>query len=230
MRRPTCNNGPVNAKRAARAKRGVSPLLVLGIVVLVAVLAAAGFLGWQLIGTNVMADRATQQQAAALKESWSAPGGAGAGSAEQPQSHEAAWLLRIPKLDLERPIIAGVDPADLAQGVGWYPRTALPGQVGNFAIAGYRLTNGEPLRRVWELSEGDAVIVETREAIFTYTIVTPPSELTVQDDAGWVLDPVPGKPEVVPTEAYLTVTTAEDLIGGPDRAVGFAQLTKTEDK
>jgi sortase A len=43
-----------------------------------------------------------------------------------------------------------------------------------------------------------------------------------------VLDPVPGRPEEVPTQALLTLTTAEDLVTTPDRAVGFGTLTKTE--
>ena len=38
----------------------------------------------------------------------------------------------------------GVTLDDLAKGVGHYPRSALPGRVGNFAVAGHRATNGEP--------------------------------------------------------------------------------------
>lgn len=227
--------GTVNAKRAMEARTGRSPLLVLLIVVLVAILAGAGFLGWQYLGTNVLADRATAQAVAELRQRWvdsptPAPAEGEPVVIDQPAAHEPAWLLRIPKLDLERPIIAGVEAQDLGRGVGWYPGTALPGQVGNFALAGYRVTNGEPFKRIFELAKGDEVIVETEHAVFTYTLTSAPGDLTVPEDASWVLDPVPGQSDVVATQAFLTLTTAEDVIDTPDRAVGFGTLTKTENR
>ena len=42
-----------------------------------------------------------------------------------------------------------------------YTGTALPGQVGNFAIAGHRVGKGEPFLNLDQLRAGDAVIVET---------------------------------------------------------------------
>ena len=140
----------------------------------------------------------------------------------------SATNTTIPALDGEWPVIAAVEGDELARGVGWYPGSALPGQVGNFAVAGHRIGNGEPFRRLLELRAGDEVVVETAAATFTYTIVSAPGDLTVQADDSWVLDPVPGHPDEVPAQALLTLTTAEDLVTTPDRAVGFGTLTKTE--
>ena len=74
------------------------------------------------------------------------------------------------------------------------------------------------------------MIVETRDAVYTYVIDDPPRDLTVPDTATWVLDPVPGKPEAKPTQALLTLTTCQDLFRSPDRSVGFGHLTSTKNQ
>ena len=63
------------------------------------------------------------------------------------------------------PIVQGVRLEDLAAGVGHYPATALPGRIGNFAVAGHRATNGEPFAALDQVRAGDAVVVETMSAI-----------------------------------------------------------------
>ncbi|NHB84588.1 class E sortase [Tessaracoccus sp. HDW20] len=224
--------GTVKAQRAQEAtRRGISPLLVLLLILLVVALGLGGVVGWTFFGTNLVAARTAEGELAGLKASFAEadpPADDAAPVVAQPRSHAAAWILRIPSLDLEAPVIAGVDPADLGRGVGWYPGTALPGQLGNFAIAGHRFSNGEPFRRLLELRVGDEVVVETPHAAFTYTLISAPGELTVQADDSWVIDPVPGAPDEVPTRAFLTLTTAEDVIETLDRAVGFGTLTETE--
>lgn len=222
----------MHEKRAARAKREFSPLLVFGVVVLALALVGGAILGWQYWGSNVLARQAAGRDVAALREQWAAAPTATEDEAapvvEQPTAHEAAWALRIPALELEWPIVAGVEASDLRRGIGWYPGTALPGQTGNFALAGHRTVQGAPFARLLELRVGDVVVIETPAATFSYTITVAPGDLTVQDDDTWVLDPVPGKDDTVPVEAVLTLTTAEDLINTPDRAVGFGTLTETE--
>lgn len=224
--------GTVAGSRKKKARRRFSPLVVVLVVALVGVVGTAGVVGWQFIGTNILANRDTGAELAAVKASFAeAPAlEEGATAVEQPATHEAAWVLRIPSLELEVPIIAGVEPGDLNRGVGWYPGSALPGQVGNFAVAGYRFSNGEPFRRLLELKIGDQVVVETAHAVFTYTVISAPGDLTVDRDDSWVLDPVPGRPEEAPTQAHLTLTTAEDVIDTDDRSVGFATLTDTENR
>lgn len=212
-------------------RRRVSPLLVVLVAALVAVIAVAGVIGWQFIGTNLIAQQATAKELSAVRSSFEgASASEGAGAAEQPVSHRAAWLLRIPRIGVEVPVIAGVEPGDLSRGVGWYPGSALPGQVGNCAIAGYRFSNGEPFRRLLELKVGDQIIIETPTAVLTYSLISAPGDLTVGRNDSWVLDPVPGRPDEVPTQAHLTLTTAEDVVDSDDIAVGFATLTTTEKK
>ncbi|MDO5735282.1 MAG: class E sortase [Propionibacteriaceae bacterium] len=225
-------------------RRRVSPLTVLGVILLVAGLACLGWVGWQYMGTNFVSDREADQKVSALKESWAGADPVASPPAEgEPTSvptleigpaemGNAKWLMRIPAFgkDWVRPVIAGVEEDDLKRGIGWYPTTAQPGEVGNFAVAGHRITNGEPFRRLLELRVGDTIVIETREAILTYELTSAPDQLTVQDTETWVLDPVPGHDDVQPSEALITLTTCEDLFHSPDRSVAFGKLISTETK
>ena len=139
--------------------------------------------------------------------------------------------MRIPAFgrNYEVPILSGTTKKVLARGVGHYEWTAQPGEVGNFGIAGHRITHGEPFARLLELDVGDKIIVETRDAIFTYVIDTSARDLTVDEKDVWVLDPVQGKKGRA-TGALITLTTCQDLFRSPDRSVAFGHLARTTKK
>lgn len=223
--------------RARRsAARGPSPLLVLGVVLLVAVLGVAGWGTWLYWGSTFPAQDAADEAIVELEQRWQ--------DAEPPADPEtptlvanpepgqAQWLIRIPALgeSWQWPVATGVDGDVLGHAVGWYPGTSQPGQVGNFAVAGQCITGAQPFRNLRELQVGDQVLVEGVHQIFTYTINSAPAELTVADDESWVLDPVPGRDDLEPSQAFITLTTCEDLYPTPDRSVGFGVLTAMENK
>ncbi len=56
-------------------------------------------------------------------------------------------MIRIPAFgdDYAVPLLDGTSDQALAAGFGHLDGTADPGQVGNFATAGHRVTHGEPL-------------------------------------------------------------------------------------
>lgn len=224
----------VVARRAAR--RRYSWRTVLGAFLVAFGLSMLGWIGWQYWGTNITANQSMSQERQELRKAWqSGPTPTATGPGTRPVPGDAMALLRIPALgnDYEVPIIAGTEASQLARGVGWYTSTALPGQVGNFAIAGHRITHGEPFARVMQLKAGDKVIVETRQAIYTYELTSAPADLTVKDTEGsWVLWPVPdkNKPGAQPTQAIITLTTCTDLFASPDRSVGFGKLIETKNK
>lgn len=217
------------ATMAKRARR-VSPLGVLGLVLLVAALAAAGWALWFHVGTDAVADSARRHALAELAEAWREPADAeDEADLPLPEAGRPAWILEIPRIGVREPVIAGTTPDDLSRGVGWYPTTNLPGEVGNMAVAGRRVGHGEPFRRLLELERGDEVVVESRIKRYTYVVRVAPAELTVAPTDDWVLDAVPGK-DFDPHEAVLTLTTEQDLYPTPDRAVGFAVLESEEPK
>ena len=215
-------------------RRKRSPLTLLGIGLMVAGLACLGWVGFQYFGTNVVSEQVFQTETEQLRTKWQEQDRTDPKGRDQASTvpGDAMALLRIPAFgdDYEIPILNGTDLSILSKGVGHYASTAAPGQIGNFAIAGHRVTHGQPFAKLLSLKKGDEVIVETREAVYTYVLDDSPRQLTVDDSETWVLDPVPGKPGVKPTEAMITLTTCQDLFRSPDRSIGFGRLQSTRNK
>jgi sortase A len=88
-----------------------------------------------------------------------------------PRVGQAIGVIRIPRIGVEFTIVEGVDLGNLARGPGHFPSTPLPGQAGNAAIAGHRVTHSAPFNRVDELAPGDRIDVETFQGSFHYEIV-----------------------------------------------------------
>ncbi|WP_149203398.1 class E sortase [Actinotalea subterranea] len=106
-------------------------------------------------------------------------------------------------------------------GLGHYEGTAMPGQVGNFAVAGHRTTYGKPLNRVEELQVGDALVVQTPETWYVYTVSS--TEVVTPRDVQ-VIAPVPGQPGAVPTGAVMTLTTCHPMYSARERFIVHADL------
>ena len=115
-------------------------------------------------------------------------------------------LLYIPALKDQvwgLPIISGTNNRALAQGVGHYQKTELPGQVGNFAIAGHRATDGEPFAYFEKLKAGDLVYVQTTAGWFTYQLV---QDQKILETEVWVLD---DDPIGLGEQKLITLTTCD---------------------
>ena len=225
------------AEHGAALRRAPSTLAVLGLVLLCSGLACLGWLGYQLVGTDVVAAQSYRSEARTLRTQWSedpapapGPGPRTATGSETGSLSPANALLRIPKLgsDYEVPVLEGTGSRVLARGVGHYAGTADAGQIGNFSVAGHRITHGQPFARLLSLDAGDRVVIETRDATYTYVLDTSARDLTVEETAGWVLDPVPGRPGAAPDVARITLTTCQDLFHSPDRSVAFGHLEHTQ--
>ena len=237
-----------------RKRRRPSILTITGLLLIAVGVSSLGWMGYQYFGTNAPAQEAAKSEVSQLQNQWNngdgidvpdpsasasagpnAPSSAAATTGPkytQAQLDKAMAILTIPLFgpDFKVPILVGTSDYALGRGVGWYENTQLPGQIGNFALAGHRITHGEPFARLLELKPGDTVIIETKSYIFTYVIDASPSKLTVKDVDTWVLDPVPGKTGVKPTQALITLTTCQDLFHSPDRSVGFGHLVDTKKK
>ena len=212
----------------------MSPLTLLGIALLVAGLACLGWVGFQYFGTNVVSEHAFDTESEHLRGGWSDESRSDPEGKKQVSviPGEAIALLRIPAFgaDYEIPILNGTDLSVLSKGVGHYASTAAPGQIGNFALAGHRVTHGQPFAKLLDLKKGDQIVVETRDAIYTYVLDDSPRSLTVRETDTWVIDPVPGQPDAKPTQPLITLTTCQDLFRSADRSVGFGHLSSTQNK
>ena len=124
--------------------------------------------------------------------------------------------LHSPDLDLDVVGLEGVDPKALRRGVGHFPGTALPGQVGNVSFAGHRDTFFRGLR---DAAPGQRVHLETAEGIFVYEIT---GTRIVEPDAVEVVAPSTDG-------SHLTLVTCYpfDWIGpAPQRFVVRASLVE----
>ena len=144
---------------------------------------------------------------------------------------EPLAVLHVPRLgdwnDDPPVVVEGVSVADLKKGPGHMPHTALPGEVGNTVLSGHRTTYGAPFERFDELRPGDAVVVETRDTWFTYTVR---GSRIVTPTAVEVTYPVPGNASATPTQRLLTLTTCHPKYSARQRLVVSAELTATDAK
>lgn len=125
---------------------------------------------------------------------------------------ETIGLLFIPKLDREIPIVEGTNEEELAQGVGHYYDTGLPGQNRQILLSGHRDT---VFRNFDQLEDGDEFHVKMEYGTYVYQIGD--HEIVSADDTT-VIDPSR-------EDEYLTVSTCYpfSMIGSaPDRYVLYA--------
>jgi sortase A len=206
-------------------------LITLGVLLLLLV-------AYQLLWTNVTAGRAADEAATALQYSWERPPTNADGTPVEetttrnprPKLGEAFALMYIPRLRDKvwgMPVWQSVELSDLARGIGHYPETQMPGKKGNFAVAAHRATNGEPFRDIDRLQVGDSLYVETRDAVYEYTLQ---EDRIVTPSATWVLDPVPAEPGAKPTRRLITLTTCNPRWASTSRWIWWGELTGTWDK
>jgi sortase A len=152
------------------------------------------------------------------------------GTQVRPRWSQAYAVLSIPRLSLRVPVAEGVSKPDvLNKGyVGHYKGTQQPGQAGNFALAGHRNTHGEPFRYLPRLKRGDTITVETRTAVYTYTVDRTLARTSPRD--GGVIRPVPrstAHPSYGYSEPgyYITLTTCTPEYTSTYRMAVWGKLT-----
>ncbi|MER6116789.1 class E sortase [Streptomyces sp. NPDC001743] len=157
-------------------------------------------------------------------------GGGRTAAAPAPRRSQAYAVLRIPRIGLTAPVAQGVSKRGvLDKGyAGHYPGTAQPGGAGNFALAGHRNTHGEPFRHINRLRPGDPITVETRDAVYTYTVDKTLAR-TQPGDSG-VIAAVPRSnakpyPGYRTAGSYLTLTTCTPEFTSRYRLVVWGKLS-----
>ena len=200
------------------------------------------FVVWQLWWTDVVAEREQAQVVEDLDWAWTpdrplpspepteTPTPPAERRDEAPVLDEPAHgttfaTLHVPRwgIDYVRPITEGTSKGDILDvlGLGHYEGTAMPGALGNFAVAGHRVTYGKPLNRIEELQAGDPLVVQTEQAWYVYRVT---EALVVYPHQVEVILPVPSQPDVAPTEAVMTLTTCHPMYSARERYIVHATL------
>ena len=196
---------------------------IFGVIALVVGLGTLGYIGWEYFGGNW---KAKQESAAAVSEierAWA-----------DDIDPEAIGLLRISEFSegYVQPVIPGFTQDVFRRGIGWDENSVMPGEVGNFIIAGHRTFNGQPFLSLPELKRGDLVEVETRTHLYVYKLRTNGDQIRVTYDKVWPLQQVPeeGAAGKKPTEALMTMITCSELFSSPWRTVVIAELDQVIEK
>lgn len=191
-----------------------------------------GYLGWQLVGTDLVNSRVQAQANEELDEVFESARqdlpeveqvvpdtGGNEGKPVQyhpePQPDEGGEFafMSIPSIGLEAVVFEGVDRETLTQGPGHMPGTPLPGQPGNAVLSGHRTTHGRPFWDFDLLQQGDRIEVETAIGVHVYEVV---EWFIVEPTDVWVTNPKDG--------AWLTLTTCNPKFSARERLIVSAQL------
>jgi sortase A len=240
-------NGAMSAKTSPSASVTLQPpprprpprrrgfMFYLGLILVTAGLCMIGYVGWEIYGTNIVSHQKQDQLVTGLHRAWEsgAPSaGTGGKAGESGPTGDAEALIKIPRFGsgYEMPVLRGVGDDALASGFGHFEDSADPGGRGNYALAAHRVTHGQPLRNMPALRPGDKIIVETRDAVYTYRLDTNPNDLVVTFRDVWVIDPRPHNPDAGGVEPaqdprLITLTTCAELFHTDNRMIAFGHLT-----
>ncbi|MGH3753828.1 MAG: class E sortase [Pseudonocardiaceae bacterium] len=212
------------------AIRGVGELiLTAGLVVLLFVFYVYYVTDW----SSAVKQR---EVTATLEDTWRNP----RDLVDRPVNGAGIAKMHIPAFgpDFVFTVLEGTEPDTLEAGPGHYRGTALPGQPGNFAVAGHRVGKGSPFNALDLLSSCDAIVVETADRWFVYRVLPLQGE-----SADWAagkatapqcrgVDPLPGRYSDVVGKAIVRPTQTEVIApipGHPGRSakreIGLITLT-----
>ncbi|QBJ94827.1 class E sortase [Rhodococcus sp. ABRD24] len=140
-------------------------LLTAGTVILL-------FVVYEAFWTSIVSGRLQDEVNSGLEESW---GDGGAGDKpvvpSAPVLGEGFARVHFPTLDVAYAVVEGIRNEDLRAGPGHYPDTQMPGEAGNFALAGHRIGTGAVFQHLDQLDACDAVVVETEFEWMTYRLL-----------------------------------------------------------
>ena len=221
------------ARHRKRARRRSMVVGVIGEVFVTGGVVVLLFLGWQLWFNNLVLSNSQQVEAVELQQSWDKGEGVAATPLERADPGEPLvtavpanavnfGTLIVPRFgaDYTRPIAEGVGLEDVLnkRGVGHYPGTQMPGEIGNFALAAHRTGWGSPFLDVNKLQLGDSIYIETEDGWYRYVFRS--LEYVSPTGVG-VLDPVPQESGATPTDRIITLTSCNPLNSVSERIIAY---------
>lgn len=224
-----------SSPRARRRRAPLSPLTVIGELLLVAGIAALGYLVWQPWHTGTVVTQKQIELSSQDSQQWrdqaveAAPWDGVIPVTERVPAAEVFGVLHVPAFgaNYANRIAESTDWWSVLnldeKGIGHYEYTQMPGEAGNFVVAGHRsgpLINS--FKEVMNLRVGDPLFVETADGWYTYRFRS--FEYVWPDEVD-VTSPFPRMSGTPGTDQILTITTCHPKdSGSAERAIAYAVL------
>ncbi|WP_318208235.1 MULTISPECIES: class E sortase [unclassified Streptomyces] len=183
------------------------------------------FVVYSLWWTNVLADRAADQDGAQVRDRWA--GGPGA-----LDTKDGIGFLHVPAMSKDEVLVKqGTKSAILNNGVaGYYTdpiKSALPqDKQGNFTLAAHRDGHGAKFHNIHKLKNGDPIVFESKDTWYVYKVYKTLPETTKYNVD--VLQPVPKESGKTKPGRFITLTTCTPMYTSDYRYIVWGELVRTE--
>ena len=126
-------------------------------------------------------------------------------------------IIEIPSIKLSQALVEGISDDVLKYFLGHFNDSAAPGEKGNFAVAGHRVSDyTDAFINLYKVKAGDEVIVKTHDKKYTYVVednfIVEPEDVHVLDDT---------------KEATMTLVTC--TVGAKQRVIVNGSLISEEE-
>lgn len=126
-------------------------------------------------------------------------------------------IIEIPSIKLKQGVVEGISNDVLKYYLGHYDNTAQPGEIGNFVVAGHRVSDyTDAFINLYKVKKGDEILVKTYTNQYTYVI-----------EDSFIVDP--DQIEVLNATEDATITLITCTVGAKQRVVVTGKLIKTEE-
>lgn len=248
--------GGAHRKVETKTRPKFSIITFLGEILLIVGMLGMLLAYYEAYWTNRESGKLQEQAATALDDQWQR-------EYVNPREHhtpnlgEAFARIYIPSFgsDFQFALVEGTNDADLEIGPGHYTDTAMPGEKGNFAVAGHRVGKGSPFNDLGNLKTCDALVVETASTWNVYKVMPTDGanrqeasncftksqvdkmtigryssvsgrSITLPQDVS-VINPIPGTDAAVDeeSESLITLTTCHPQFSNKERMIIHGMLT-----
>jgi sortase A len=164
-----------------KAGNCISLLLIIAGIVLIAIPSASRIYTWYwqnraLESYDQLSEIFTEQENIGAGEE-TEPAPSWDSNIEEPESVAAKaavksiGIIKIPKIDVNLPILKDATKKNMLIGAGWLSETSRPGDIGNAALAAHRsYTYGRFFNRLDEIDIGDEFLIEFGGEEYRYTV------------------------------------------------------------
>lgn len=128
-------------------------------------------------------------------------------------------IINIPRIEVNLPIKSGTTEDVLLSAIGHMETTAMPGEIGNSALAGHRShTFSKFFNRLDEVEINDPIYIKTKDSELEYEVyekkVVKPTDMSVLKSSD--------------DESIITLITCHPLYSNKQRLIVHAKLIKSE--